>query len=111
MTFSSKVKETLAYPVRGRMEDRKLRIPYKPEIRADLRAVTKETTAAGNIRFTAERSDNGHADRFWALALAIHAASGTVAEYAYHPVGRRADVHDDRPIHVTAGLGAGKGLW
>jgi phage FluMu gp28-like protein len=74
VTFNSRVKEELAYPVRGRMEDKKLRIPFKPEIRADLRAVTKETTAAGNIRFTAERSENGHADRFWALALAIHAA-------------------------------------
>lgn len=74
VTFNNRVKEELAYPVRGLMEDRKLRIPFKPEIRADLRAVTKETTAAGNIRFTAERSENGHADRFWALALAIHAA-------------------------------------
>ncbi|WP_298438028.1 terminase family protein [Geobacter sp.] len=74
VTFTARVKEELAYPVRGRMEDKKLRIPFRPEIRADLRAVTKETTAAGNIRFTAERSDNGHADRFWALALAIQAA-------------------------------------
>ncbi|MRR33165.1 hypothetical protein EG829_00495 [bacterium] len=74
VTFGPKVKEALAYPVRGKMEDRKLRIPYDPSVRADLRAVTKETTVAGNIRFTAERSENGHADRFWALALAIHAA-------------------------------------
>jgi phage FluMu gp28-like protein len=80
VTFSARVKEALAYPVRGKMEDRKLRIPYKPEIRADLRAVTKETTAAGNIRFTAERSENGHADRFWALALAIEAASSPMEE-------------------------------
>ena len=111
VTFTTKVKEALAYPVRGKMEDRKLRIPYKPEIRADLRAVTKETTAAGNIRFTAERSENGHADRFWALALAVQAAGGTVAEYAYHPVGRRNDDRDERAIRVTAGLGSGKGLW
>ena len=74
VTFTPRVKEGLAYPVRGKLEDKKLRIPYAPEIRADLRAVTKETTAAGNIRFTAERSENGHADRFWALALAIQAA-------------------------------------
>ncbi len=111
VTFSAKVKEALAYPVRGKMEDRKLRIPYKPEIRADLRAVTKETTAAGNIRFTAERSENGHADRFWALALAIHAADGPVSEYAYHPVGRQGDDRTERPVRVTAGLGTGKGLW
>lgn len=74
VTFTPRVKEALAYPVRGKMEDKKLRIPYRREIRADLRAVTKETTAAGNIRFTAERSENGHADRFWALALAVEAA-------------------------------------
>jgi len=74
VSFSGKVKEALAYPVRGAMEDRKLRIPYDPAIRADLRAVTKQTTAAGNIRFTAERTPDGHSDRFWSLALAIHAA-------------------------------------
>ncbi len=75
VTFNGPVKERLAYPVRGRMEDKKLRLPYEPEVRADLRAVTKVTTAAGNIRFTAERTENGHADRFWALALACEAAS------------------------------------
>jgi phage FluMu gp28-like protein len=76
VTFTPKIKEALAYPVRGKMEDRKLRIPYRPEIRADLRAVKKETSITGNIRFTAERSENGHADRFWALALGVQAASG-----------------------------------
>ena len=74
VTFTGFVKEQLAYPVRGKMEDRKPRIPFSGEIRADLRAVTKETTPSGNIRFSAERSENGHADRFWALALAIQAA-------------------------------------
>lgn len=81
VTFTAAVKEELAYPVRGRMQDKKIRIPYKPEIRADLRAVTKVTTVAGNIRFTAERSENGHADRFWGAALGIHAA-GTLQQPA-----------------------------
>ena len=48
--------------------------PYDPNIRADLRAVTKQVSRAGNVRFTAERNADGHADRFWALALALHAA-------------------------------------
>jgi phage FluMu gp28-like protein len=74
VTFTPRVKEALAYPVRGKMQDKKMRIPYNPVIRADLRAVTKVTTEAGNVRFTAERSENGHADRFWALALGIHSA-------------------------------------
>lgn len=74
VVFTPRVKEALAYPVRGAMEDKKLRIPYDPKIRADLRQVTKQVTAAGNVRFTAERSPDGHADHFWALALAKHAA-------------------------------------
>lgn len=75
VTFTPKVKEALAYPVRGRFEDRKIRIPYDRHIRADLRSVTKVVSAAGNIRFTAERTPDGHADRFWAAALGVHAAS------------------------------------
>ena len=76
VTFTQQVKEKLAYPVRARMEDRRMRIPMDGKIRADLRAVTKQVTMAGNIRFTAERTPDGHSDRFWALALGIHAASG-----------------------------------
>ena len=98
VTFTTKVKETLAFPVRGKMEDKKLRLPFDPHVRADLRAVTKETTAAGNIRFTAERSKDGHADRFWALALAIHAAStpgGPLEITAVGPRRETADLDDE----------------
>ena len=66
------MKEELAYPVRAAFEDKTIRIPNDNAIRADLRSIRKETTASGNIRFTGERTQNGHADRFWALAL--HAA-------------------------------------
>lgn len=83
VTFTAQMKEELAYPVRGKMEDKKLRLPYDKEIRADLRAVTKQVTSAGNIRFTAERNSDGHADRFWALALAIHSASKPAAQIDY----------------------------
>jgi phage FluMu gp28-like protein len=75
INFTGPVKEELAYPLLAAFQDRTVRIPNTPEIRADLRAVKKETTAANNIRFTADRGRNGHADRFWALALALHAGS------------------------------------
>lgn len=75
VNFTPRVKEQLAYPVRAIMEDRRLRIPQSGPIRGDLRSVTKQVTAAGNIRFTAERTSDGHADHFWALALAVHAAA------------------------------------
>jgi hypothetical protein len=74
VNFTGPVKEELAYPLRAAFEDRTVRIPNTPQIRSDLRAIKKETTASGNIRFTADRGKNGHSDRFWALALALHAA-------------------------------------
>ena len=36
-------------------------------------------TVAGHPRFDAERGEAGHADRFWALALAYHAAASAAA--------------------------------
>lgn len=93
VNFSAQVKEALAYPLKGAMEDRAVRIPDDPLIRSDLRKVQKVTTSAGNIRFVAESTPDGHADRFWALALAIHAASNPAApiDYVSDGVARGAD--------------------
>lgn len=85
ITFTPAVKEELAYPVRAACEDRSLRIPDDSTVTSDFRAIRKETTAAGNIRFTAERTEGGHADRFWAAALALHAAKLAV-DGAYQAV-------------------------
>jgi len=74
ITFTQPLKEALAYPLRSAFEDRSLRCPDDEKIEADLRAVKKTTTEAGNIRFAADHGKNGHADRFWAAALCVHAA-------------------------------------
>jgi phage FluMu gp28-like protein len=71
--FNGPVKEDLAFPLRAAHEDRTLRYPREAALRADLRGVKKETTIAGNIRFVGESKDS-HCDRFWAKALALHAA-------------------------------------
>lgn len=93
ITFTTRIKEALAYPVRGKMQDKKMRIPYSPEVRSDLRSVTKVTTEAGNIRFTAERSSNGHADRFWALGLGVHAVGTGMQPAAGESVEANADTY------------------
>jgi phage FluMu gp28-like protein len=90
VTFTPKTKEALAYPIRGAMQDRRLRIPYDPQTRAALRMVTKQVTSAGNVRFTAERTPDGHADEFWALGLAKHAAASPSAPIEFMSSGRRA---------------------
>ena len=74
VSFTAGSKEELAYPLRARFEDSKIRIPDTPEIRADLRALRRETTALGGVRFAADSGPNGHSDRFWALALANYCA-------------------------------------
>lgn len=86
--FTAGVKEDLALTLRRRMEDRALRLPADPKLAADLRSIRKETTSAGNVRYVGERNADGHADRFWALALAIHAAkpSGSLHFAALPPV-------------------------
>ena len=85
--FTGPVKENLAYPVRAAFEDRAIKIPRDDKIRADLRSIRKTTTAAGNIRFEADRGPGGHADRFWALGLAIYAIPrfGKIAYGSHDP--------------------------
>ena len=77
VTFTSKVKEELAYGLRTDFEDRTIRIPSDPAIREDLHSLRKITTSAGNVRFDVMSSEklDSHADRFWALALAAHAGA------------------------------------
>jgi phage FluMu gp28-like protein len=72
--FTTSTKEELAYPVRCAFEDRTVKVPFSNAVRADLRGVRKEVTGSGHIRFAGERNKYGHCDRFWALALALHAA-------------------------------------
>lgn len=73
LVFTAALKEQLAYGLRADFEERRLRIPRDEKLRADLRGVRKEVTAAGHVRFAGESADS-HCDRFWAKALRQHAA-------------------------------------
>jgi phage FluMu gp28-like protein len=77
--FTAAVKEDMAYRVRRRMEQRLDLLPEAPQIARAFGAVKKLVTLAGNTRFDAERTDLGHADEFWAKALADLAAEQPVA--------------------------------
>lgn len=78
ITFTGPMKEELAYPVRAAFEDRAVRIPFSDDkLKSDIRAIRKEVTGSGNVRFAADRGVNGHADRFWGLALSLHAAKSS----------------------------------
>jgi phage FluMu gp28-like protein len=54
-----------------------------------LHKVKKETSSTGTPRFVADRDEGGHADRFWAGALACHAAGQTRASLTIQHAGNR----------------------
>ncbi len=75
VVFTQAVKEALAVRVKRLLEEGRLRLPADPAVRAALGAVKRYVTPAGHFRFDAERTEaSGHADHFWALALALAAA-------------------------------------
>jgi phage FluMu gp28-like protein len=75
VTFTGPVKEDLAYRLRNRMEDRRFVIPRDETVRASFHSIRKVVTAAGNVRFDVNMNESvGHADHFWAAALANHAS-------------------------------------
>ena len=93
VTFTNAVKSDLAVTLRRSFEDKGIRIPINTKLRENLHKVRKEVTTAGNIRFDAESTEDGHADEFWAVALARHAggtAKGPIEAKRVSP-GRSSD--------------------
>lgn len=74
LTMTAALKARLAAALRRRVEDRTLRIPADEAVRNDWHSISRSVTAAGQLRLDAARSGGGHGDRFWAAALAVHAA-------------------------------------
>ncbi len=99
--FSGPTKLDLATGIKTAFEDDLIRLPADTDIRNSHHAVKRVMTSAGNPRFDADRSETGHADEFWAHALAIHAASNPVVPIEFKSV----------PANVDSGLigfGAGQ---
>ena len=71
--FTNKAKEELASRVKAVFEDKIISIPPDKDLIEDLHSVKKTLTPAGNVRYEGETQDS-HADRFWSLALALHAS-------------------------------------
>lgn len=73
--FTPALKSEIAGQLRVKFDDTNIRIPVATDIRNDLHSIRKTVTTAGNVRFEAPREDGSHADRFYAAALAAHAAA------------------------------------
>lgn len=82
MTFSAPNKLSLATIGKQRFEQRRVRIPARAEVRQDLHSLKKTTTAVGHVRFDAGREQGSHADRAWALFLALYAAGDGAVDWS-----------------------------
>lgn len=77
VTMTNSIKEVLVTDVKRTIEDKFLWLPDDDVVEESFHSIQKDVTAAGNIRFDADRTEEtGHADDFWACALARHAAKG-----------------------------------
>ena len=69
--FTQETKEQLATFLKQNMINKRLKIPYDPELIAELNIERFELTKEGKIRFS--HPQGAHDDRFWSLALAVYA--------------------------------------
>ena len=83
--FTGTNKLTLATLGKEAFEDRRIRIPISDALRSDLHKLQKVSGPTGAPRFVAESDNTGHADRTWALFLAVNAASSPRMDYGYTP--------------------------
>lgn len=114
--FSAAAKLDMATSLKESMQDRKTRLPAgDPVLRADLHSIKSQVGVTGTRRLIADGDSDGHADRFWALALAVSAAEMGVEAYGYDRVpGSRSRFADHDPDDDDASAerwGQQQGAW
>ncbi len=67
--FTASQKESMALNLKKLFEDKTIRIPNDPMLIADIHAIKRKAGARGFL-YDSKQNEHGHADRFWALALA-----------------------------------------
>jgi len=85
--FTPVARLDMATTLKESMQDRKTRIPAgDPVLRADLHSIKSQVGITGTRRLVADGDSDGHADRFWALALAVSAADLGPETFGYQGV-------------------------
>lgn len=84
--FTPALKSQLAGGLRIAVENRRIVIPPDERIARDWHGVERTLSEAGHFRLASPRSEGSHADRFWAAALAVHAANEAPGAPTHEPV-------------------------
>ena len=83
---TAKVTEIMATDLLAEFEARRVEIPADMTLRIDLKKPEKVVSPGGRVSIAAERDSAGHADHFWALALAIRAGAKVSSKFAFQRV-------------------------
>lgn len=103
-TETARVTEIMATELLGVFEEKSITIEVELDGDAhdDLRKPEKITSPGGRVSIAATRDEAGHADHFWAFALAIRAAGAFTGPF----VSERAPITDRRIERVSHRKGA-----
>lgn len=104
--FNPQVKEMLAMGVREGLEKREFLLQNDNKFHRQIHSIKRMASPGGGVRYDSERDEDGHADSFWAWALANNAMPKQGAKkgfYQQHREKREAelkklqgDIVDDR---------------
>ncbi len=80
VNFTVDSKGRLAESLRHRVQEQRITIPEDrsnhESIIEDWHRIKRDVTTFGAVRFSADKTKDGHSDRFWAAALCTYAAGG-----------------------------------
>lgn len=71
-TFTNEAKERWATDFKILLQRRDVTMPRDRDLVAQIHAIKRRVLPSGKVTFDAERNARGHADKFWAVALACH---------------------------------------
>lgn len=70
--FTNKNKDYMANYLKGKLTDKKLKLPKDNKLYSHIMSIQKELTNAGNYTYKVNSTEH-HGDKFWALALGLTA--------------------------------------
>jgi len=97
VTFTASLKSQMALALRIAVEQQRIAIPADERILKDWHSLERSVSATGQFLLSAPRGPQGHADRFWAAALALYSTQSAPGKIEAMPI---------RPIKF-----ARQGIW
>lgn len=89
ITFTNAIKEEMAIGLHKEFEKGRsgILIPNDRDLISQIVAIKREVTSTGAFRYSVERNEKHHGDKFWSLALANHAIARSIKGKIGGPVG------------------------